>query len=455
MESVAWVAERKDVLSTFFGLLAIRAYACYAEKSKVQSPTSKVPRPESGVRNPKSDVQGSGFEIQGSSGLQLPSWVLYVLSLGLFAFSLMSKLMLVTLPFLLLLLDYWPLDRWQPGSGAGRKARYLLLEKTPFLILSVLSIMATLHVQQAAMSFYRQLPFLGIFIILAWAGSELLEALHIPFRPRLAFAGLLLALCAALTHSQVQFWHSTETLFTHAIAVTQDNWLAHYNLALLNLRRYQDTQRGPVENQVLLPGTTPRRSTAPGPAPRDYLAEIIFHCQETLRSKPGYPDPLVTLAKALIEQGRIDEARVQLELAARLDPNNAETHQNLAEILQRQGRVADAIIEYKAALKLRPDWEPVLNNLAWMLATHPGSEVRNGAEAVRLAQRACELTSRTNLWFLHTLAAAYAESGDFPQAVSAAEEARRLAAVSNRPELANLAETRIELYKAHRPMRSP
>jgi branched-subunit amino acid transport protein AzlD len=323
VESVAWVAERKDVLSTFFGLLAIWAYASYAAKSNVQSLKSKV-RTASEAQSSESDVQGSGFEVQGSrfpsvsSGLQLPSWVLYVLSLGLFAFSLMSKSMLVTLPFLLLLLDYWPLGHWQPGSGAGRTARHLLLEKAPFLILSVLSIIATLHVQQAAMSFYRQLPFplragnaviscarylgktlwpedlavfyplpahwpawavvgsallvtaisvlalvlsrkrpylpvgwfwflgllvpvlglvqvgvqsmadrytylplVGIFIILAWAGTECLEALHITVRPRIIAAGLLLGLCAALTHSQLQYWRNTEAIFTHAIAVTQ------------------------------------------------------------------------------------------------------------------------------------------------------------------------------------------------------------------------------------------
>ena len=72
----------------------------------------------------------------------------------------------------------------------------------------------------------------------------------------------------------------------------------------------------------------------------------------------------------------------------------------------------------------------MLNNLAWLLATQPSPEVRNGPEAVRLAERACALTSRTNLWFLHTLAAACAESGNFTQAVAAAEEARRLAAAA-------------------------
>jgi hypothetical protein len=71
----------------------------------------------------------------------------------------MSKPMLVTFPLLMLLLDYWPLDRWRPDAGAWRAARPLLLEKAPFLILSVLSSMATLFVQQAAMSYYRQLPF--------------------------------------------------------------------------------------------------------------------------------------------------------------------------------------------------------------------------------------------------------------------------------------------------------
>jgi tetratricopeptide (TPR) repeat protein len=291
--------------------------------------------------------------------------------------------------------------------------------------------------------------------MLAWTGAECLGALRLSTRTGLTAAVLLLVLCAALTRAQLRFWLNTETLFTHAIAVTQDNWLAHYNLGLLALRRYQDTQRGPVEKQVLELESARRSPVESGSASRDYLAEIIFHCQATLRSKPGFPDPRITLAKALTEQGRLDEARAQLEMAIPLDPKSAEARQNLAEILHRQGRVAEAITEYKAALKLRPDWDQVLNNLAWLLATYPSPNIRNGLEAAGFAERACALTSRTNLWFLHTLAAAYAERGNFAQAVAATEEARRLAADSGRTELANLAETRLALYKTRQPLRAP
>jgi tetratricopeptide (TPR) repeat protein len=325
---------------------------------------------------------------------------------------------------------------------------------------------------QAMADRYTYLPLVGIFIVLAWAGSECLNRLRLPARVGLAAAAL--TLCAAITCSQLRFWANTETLFTHAIAVTQDNWVAHYNLALLALRRYQDTQRGPLEKQRVTlgsgaPSPPPTRASMPPsgalsttasgttalPAPRDYLEEVISHCKATLRVTPEFPDPRVTLAKALTEKGRIEEARAQLESAILLDPKNAEAHQNLGEILQREGRIKAAIMEYRAGLKSKPEWEEVLNNLAWLLATHPDPDVRNGREAVRLAERACFLTSHTNLWFLHTLAAAYAENGSFSQAIDVADQARRLALATAQPGLVATAAARLDLYRSGRPYREP
>jgi protein O-mannosyl-transferase len=156
VESVAWVTERKNVLSAFFWLLTMWAYVRYAEKSKVQSPESKV-------RSPKSNVQGSRFKVQGSrfpsrpSAFPLPSSIFYLLALFLFALGLMCKPVLVTLPFALLLLDYWPLRRLELASvdASGQGSRFkvqgsevlrLLVEKLPFLVLagasSAITIMA-------------------------------------------------------------------------------------------------------------------------------------------------------------------------------------------------------------------------------------------------------------------------------------------------------------------------
>ncbi len=225
VESVAWVAERKDVLSTLFGLLAIGAYAAYAEKSQVASLKSPVLKksqvggqsgvrrqgPEASIEHPASRIQHPASSIQNhaprstlhaprpppSSILHPPSSSFYyALALLFFALGLMSKPMLVTLPFVLLLLDYWPLQRlrlrenaptdelkvqgseWNPAGGvAGTlQDRFefkiknlklkillpLLLEKLPFLILAAASSVVTFLVQQraGAMAAMAHLPWL-------------------------------------------------------------------------------------------------------------------------------------------------------------------------------------------------------------------------------------------------------------------------------------------------------
>jgi len=96
----------------------------------------------------------------------------------------------------------------------------------------------------------------------------------------------------------------------------------------------------------------------------------------------------------------------------------------------------------------------VLNNVAWFLATSPDPEIRNAFEATRLAQRACELSNQTNLWFLHTLAAAYAEAGDFTNATTTAEIALKQADATHSETLIQNARQRVNLFRAGRTLRS-
>ena len=147
VESVAWVTERKDVLSSFFGMLALIAYARYTE-----------------VQRLKSKVQGPGSKGRGPwSILHLPSSVFYLLSLFFFALGLMSKPMLVTWPFVMLLLDYWPLKRSaecgrrkaEHGAGGTSQGRTwpwrkLVMEKAPFFALAALLSVVTFVVQKRA-----------------------------------------------------------------------------------------------------------------------------------------------------------------------------------------------------------------------------------------------------------------------------------------------------------------
>ena len=119
--------------------------------------------------------------------------------------------------------------------------------------------------------------------------------------------------------------------------------------------------------------------------------------------------------------------------------------------LGQLGRTREAVAQYREALRLNPNLAGALNNLAWVLATSPDDELRNGAEAVRLAERACELTHYGQPLFIGTLAAAYAEAGRFPEAVTTAEKAEQLATTAGLTAVAAKNRQLLELYRAGKP----
>jgi tetratricopeptide (TPR) repeat protein len=120
-----------------------------------------------------------------------------------------------------------------------------------------------------------------------------------------------------------------------------------------------------------------------------------------------------------------------------------------------QQKPKDAAAAFEQALKLNPDWPEALNDLAWLKATCWDSEVRDGAEAVRLAERACKIAGDKVPGFLGTLAAAYAESGRFDDAVKTAERAKDLAAASGQKDIAERNLKLLALYRAGKPYHEP
>lgn len=550
VESVAWVAERKDVLSGLFFLLVLLAYSRFVFLSR--GAQDRLGR--GGVAEPAGT--GCGFR---------PA-VFYCLALAGHAAGLMSKPMVVTLPIVLFLMDYWPRGRLAGAVGGtpGKRIARLLIEKVPFLMLSGISAALTLQVQAPAKVYlaglpfslrlanaavacgrylektfwpadlavfyphpgrwpgavvlmtvlgivamtlvlirwgrrypwlgvgwlwflgmlvpvlglvqvgaqsmadrYTYLPSIGLFIAVVWGCGEWAVFKKLPRPLAVLAAAVALAACGTGTWRQSRLWADTETLFTHAASVTLGNWVAHYNLALLAMHRYQTLQRGPGGVAPALPPVQPRGSgsgdgptpltigAGPGVVTRDYLGETIAHCRAALRGRPGYVDAQVTLAKALTESNQLNEARTYLEATLSADPKNAEARQNLGEIHHRQGRNREAVGEYRRALELTAEWPEVMNNLAWILATNPDAAIRNGPEALRLAEDACRLTQRTNVWMLSTLAAAYAEVGDFAQAVATAEELVRSAEVLGLRELLERTRRRLDLYRSQLPLREP
>jgi 4-amino-4-deoxy-L-arabinose transferase-like glycosyltransferase len=132
-----------------------------------------------------------------------------------------------------------------------------------------------------------------------------------------------------------------------------------------------------------------------------------------------------------------------------------EGHFNLGLILDRQGQVVQAMERYREALKIDPDFDGALNNLAWLLATCSNASLRNGSNAVTLARRACDLTQERTTVYIGTLAAAYAETGNFPEAISTAERAIRCARLRGEEALARRNGELLETYRAGKPYREP
>ncbi len=420
VESVAWLAERKDVLSALFWMLAMGAYARYVER---------------------------------------PTWGRYAVVVGWYAMGLMAKPMVVTLPFALLLLDYWPLGRtrWAPsvvGHNAPLRFGELVREKVPLFALTVLSCAVTIRAQhsggaisslerlplgprmanavvscvryiekavwpsglavfypyrawppaavivagamlaavsavvirrarrdphlavgwfwflgvlvptiglvqvgdQSMADRYTYLPLIGLFIMLCWC---------VPSRAMQRWdlklitrvaAAAMLALCAALSRAQVECWKDSETLFRHALDVTRDNWLAHSNLGVAL------AQTGKIE-------------------------DAIAHYEQALRINPGSCEAQNNLGDALVRLGKVTEAIAHYRQTLEIDPGSAEVHYNFAIALEKLGRGPEAIEQYGQALRIRPDYADAHNNLGNALA-------QAGRVPVDVQQRAAGRTRR-------------------------------------------------------------
>jgi tetratricopeptide (TPR) repeat protein len=181
--------------------------------------------------------------------------------------------------------------------------------------------------------------------------------------------------------------------------------------------------------------------------------EAIDHLSRTLRLKPDHAEAHNNLATVLATVGKTDEAIDHFHEALRLKPNFALALENLSHVLAAAGRTSEAIESYHRLLQLTPDSLASLLNLAWLLATSETAAGGDPAEAVRLAQRARELSGRENAACLDTLAAAYAAAGRFGDAVIVAERALQLAESAGEVGLAAAIRSRLELYRAERPYR--
>jgi spermidine synthase len=174
--------------------------------------------------------------------------------------------------------------------------------------------------------------------------------------------------------------------------------------------------------------------------------DAIDHFAAAIRLNPGFAQAHSNLGDVLLAQGKLERAVSYYSAALRIQPDYALAHYGLASALAGQGNTAEAIEHLFKAVELEPDYVEALNSLAWTLATDGNPGFRDGARAVTLAERACDLTGDKHPLLLDTLAAAYAESGEFDRARETAQKAITLARSARQIEWAQNIEPRLGLY---------
>jgi tetratricopeptide (TPR) repeat protein len=429
VESVAWISERKDVLSTFLEMIALLLYARYAERLTIRR---------------------------------------YLLITLVFALGVMAKPMLVTFPLVLLLLDYWPLRRieWPPKWPRDRR---VLLEKAPLLIVSMVASALTLAAQsnwgavvsleraplpirianaaiayvtyikqalwpadlgalypvgppaldaavlallvllaatvaalllartrpylftgwfwflgmlvpvigivqvgaQARADRYMYVPLVGLTIVVVWAAADWLEP-HPALRPAAAaVTGAVLLVFAAAASRQVGYWKDSRTLFEHTLAITERNYIIRNNLGVV-LSADGDS-KGAMDQFRQAVAINPDYADAHANLGRALLHAGQFEAArsqllEALRLKPGFAMAHADLGVLNAAVGNYPEAIAHLNESLRLAPDDPDAHNNLCFVLQHAGRVEEAIVQCREALRLRPDYPDAQFNLKNALA---------------------------------------------------------------------------------------
>jgi len=298
----------------------------------------------------------------------------------------------------------------------------------------------------------------------------------------------VVAVLATLTWRQAAIYGNIDTLWRTTLARNPGCWMAHNNLGIVLFEKGQLDEaiqhyRTTLEMEPNFWGADYNLGTAL--LGKGQVDEAIFYCDKAVRMQPNDPDAQVAFANALLQKRRIDDAIAHYQKAVEIrpdyffaryglghalleegkldgaiehsraalliQPNNADCHTVLAIALDEKGESAEAIQHYEKALAISPQSVSALNNLAWLLATSPNALLRNGAMAIQLAERADQLSGGSNAIVVRTLAAAYAEAGQFGKATESARAAMQLGRSQGDDSLTAKVEQEIALYELSLP----
>ena len=266
----------------------------------------------------------------------------------------------------------------------------------------------------------------------------------------------LLALLATLSWHQQRLYRSNEALWEHTLAHDPTCWLACNNLGII---RFQDGQTEEAialwEQALRTVPHSPRTLTnlALARLRQGKIEEGLAHYAESIRLEPDHANARFNYGTALIQTGQPKEGLAQLEKAAQLEPSRADIHGNLGAARLSQGDARGAVEAFETAIRLEPHDLNALSNLAWLLATLPEAELRDGKRAVDLMRRVLALTPEPALQTWRTLAAAQAEAGDFEGALATAGRALEAARQAGDQGMASALAAEMTFYQKRAPIR--
>jgi tetratricopeptide (TPR) repeat protein len=347
--------------------------------------------------------------------------------------------------------------RWERGEGGrprqagwGRHALFGL----GFFALNLLPVLGLLDMHYLAISrvsdHFQYLPILGV---MALAAAGLRRAL--PGRGLLWIAAPLVLGLGCLAWQRAGIVADEETVWRDTLAKNPASWTAHNNLGCLEAERQQFGKA--IEHFSAAIRLRPRNAQAHANlgkalAAQNRFAEAAPPLRKALELDPGNAETHRQLGTVLAAQNQFAEAARHLEEAARLRPE-AGTFMELSMVLRQAGDTRQAIARLRQAIKLEPNASEALNNLAWLLATCPDDTLRNGVEAVQLAEQACRLTKDRDIVPIGTLSAAYAEAGRFEEAMATAQRGYELARAANDRRFAGILQLLLKSYQAGKPWR--
>lgn len=263
----------------------------------------------------------------------------------------------------------------------------------------------------------------------------------------------LCAGAASATFLRNPVWANSNALWTDALSKAPDSAFAHNNFGQYLARAGQLERAGEhfVQAIRLMPRDADLYCNLGNTLLyRGRIDQAIDSYSEALRLKPDHPGGHFGLGLALAERGKLDQAIAHYRRALDVRPDQANAHHHLANALVRRGKYQAAAVHYARALQINPDHLGAMNNLAWLLATCSDDDVRNGPEALRVAHSLVRKVGEDDAQALDTLAAAYAETGQFQEAAETQRQAVELASPQVKQDFVD----RLDLYRASRPTRS-